>query len=160
MKFILFLCIFIVFKSVARSVANVTLSSKHKFENTKLPFINISEMLKSRQFAIDERRFVLNLRNEQEMTVTEIADVVQRVRGTVYNIINNPDKQRASAQSGRPCKLAEQDKRSILRKARNGKYTARQIFSSLNLPILLQHVRCSISSDPHLKWTKMKKVQR
>lgn len=97
---------------------------------------------------MDERRFVLNLRNTQYMTVVEIDEAVQRVLGTVYNIINYADRQWESAQSACPCKLSEQDKHCILRKARTCKYTDRELFSSLNLPISLQHVCRMNSSDP------------
>lgn len=79
-------------------------------------------MQKTRKLTTEERRFILNLRIQQELTVTEIADAVQRFRGTVYNIINNADKQIASAQS---CKFYEEEKLWILRKTRTYKHTAR-----------------------------------
>lgn len=91
------------------------------------------------------------------MSTDEIGDAVNRVRGSVHNVRNNPTKMRPDSRSGRPPKITEQAKRNLLRKARTGRYTARQIYSDLALNISLSRVRQIMSSDPNLRWAKMKK---
>lgn len=110
----------------------------------------------ARQLTMDERRIILNL-HERGDTTDEIADVVGRVRGTVLNVIRNPERQAALPRSGRPAKLSPQDKRNLLRKARTGNYFAGEIVRDLNLNISVPYTRQILHRDPNLLWRKMKK---
>lgn len=110
----------------------------------------------ARQLSMDERRIILNLHERGDST-SEIASAVGRVRGTVLNVIRNPDKQRALPRSGRPTKLTEQDKRNLFRKARTGRFYAREIVQDLNLSITVPYAQQLLSNDKHLIWRTMKK---
>lgn len=104
-------------------------------------------MPRGRHLTVDERRIILNLHDMTDMTSTEIGAVVNRVRGSVHNVIKNLHKQRPDPRSGRPPKVSEQAKRSLLRNARTGKYTIRQILSEIDAEIRLSRARQIVSAD-------------
>lgn len=113
----------------------------------------------ARQLSKDERRIILNM-HEMGTDPAEIAAITGRVRGTVYNVIKNPNKFEASRRSGRPTKLSPQDRRNLLRKGRTGKFTTRQIVSHLNLPITIPYARQILSNDEYLHFARMQKKPR
>lgn len=119
-----------------------------------LPFVD-KTMPHARQLSADERRIILKL-HERGDTPDEIAEVVGRVRGTIHNVINNPNQLRALPRSGRPPKLSDQDRRNFFRKARTGNFFVREIVSTLNLPITIPYAQQLLSGDSHLLFRKAK----
>lgn len=114
-------------------------------------------MQRARHISIDERRVIMNLHDRGEMNTDETGEVVSRVRGIVHNVVRNRNQLSSSLKSGRPKKLSPQDLINLLRKARTGLYTARQLKTILNLDVCVEHVQSILRSDKHLRWIRMKK---
>ena len=80
-----------------------------------------------------------------------------RCRGSFYNVLQNPNKQRASPISERLSTLKPQQRRNYFHKARTGKFNARQLVSVLDLPISVDHARRLLRNDENLRYVRIKK---
>lgn len=114
-------------------------------------------MPRRRQLTMDERRVILNLHEQTDISTDEIGAIVNRVRGTVHKLIINPNKKAADSISGLPPKVTENKKRRLLRKARTRRYTARQILAQVEMNISLSRLRQILNADDNLRWTRLEK---
>lgn len=111
----------------------------------------------ARQITVDERRIVLRMRDEG-YSPQEISVAIGRCRGTVYNIFNNPAQEAALLRSGRPRTYTDAAFRHMIRTARRGHSTARQARDAAGLDISVERARQLISSDPHLRFKRMRRA--
>ena len=90
------------------------------------------------------------------MSERAIATLLGRSRPVVHAFLTSPDTYDTTKRSGRPRTLTVYGQRRLLREAKKGKSSARELQKKLEIPLSVRRVRELLQEDPELKYTKRK----
>lgn len=101
-----------------------------------------------------EKGQIIALQREM-IPVRQIAESVGRSVGAVQSFIRRQKLPPRPAKRPNASKISEQQRRALLRKAKQGMHSASELVAELNLPVKKRRVQQILSGDPELRYKKM-----
>ena len=96
--------------------------------------------------------------HHENMSLRGIVDILGSDSSIVYRFLKNRGKKGRKERPRNGTKLTPTGKRRLLRAASNGILSAKQLKSSLNLPVTSRRVQQILHDAPHLKYRKIPKA--
>lgn len=97
---------------------------------------------------------------EGKNTLQAISKVVNRSICVISNFLRDPERYNDRSKVGAPPKLTNRDIRLIVRKAKTGSKSARDIQKELKLPVTVRHIRRVLHNDPQVEYRAKKKIPK
>lgn len=94
----------------------------------------------------------------QDRTQREIAEEVGQCKSPVGQYLRGFGVQKPCCKRGPPCKLSERKRRAIIRDARKGTMSARELADKHDAPVPIRRVQQILQSEPTLRWVRPKSV--
>ncbi len=101
----------------------------------------------------EERSEVLKL-YEGGKTITAIYVIINRCCSAVRRVITQGTKQGGQRRTGPKRKVLQREVRLLLRQARTGEYSARQLRDLYAPMVTVRRVQQLLAADPHLTWRR------
>lgn len=109
------------------------------------------------QLTVEEQARIL-AHSQDNWTVREIAVQVGRSRSAVHKVIKRGMVVAGTRRRGPKPKLSDSDQRLLLRKARTGNYSCRQLRDQFAPSLSVRRVQQMLSADPILHYVRMRKA--
>ena len=111
-------------------------------------------MGRGRSLTSKEKSIIRALHGEK--SYQQIADTLKRSKNAVYNYLQSLKVPKKNNKIGRPPSLTSTLKRAIVRRARTGRFNARDLKEMFNAPVSVRGVQQVLQGAEYLEYSKKK----